>query len=318
MTGGGERAKIARMRKTQSSRTVVLFALCANLFIAVVKFIVAFITASSAMLAEAIHSVADTMNQVLLLVGMRSGRRRPDDLHPFGFSSELYFWSFIVAIILFTLGAVFAIYEGVHKLMHPQAIENINYAFIVLAVAIVAEGAAFYRAFKKVNRERGDSSIVTYLRKTKKSELIVVFLEDLAALTGLGIALVLIFIQHQTGILIFDGIASIVIGFILAVVALFLGNETRSLLIGESADSSLVKSVVEIFEGEESINHLIQIKSLQLGPDDILIAVKAEFDHRLNAVEISNLINGLEEDIRRRYPDVKKIFVEPDLYSRRF
>lgn len=306
------------MRKTQSSGTVILVALCANLFIATIKFIVAFITASSALLAEAIHSLADTMNQVLLLIGIHCGRRQPDDMHPFGFSSELYFWSFIVAIILFTLGAVFAIYEGVYKFMHPQPIKNIVYVFVVLGLSLVAEGIAFFRAFKKINLERGECRIITYLRKTKKSELIVVFLEDLAAIIGLSIALVLILMQHLTGILIFDGIASIIIGAILAIVALFLGNETRSLLIGESADPKLIRNIAQIFKQEENINRLIHIKSLQMGPNDILIAVKAEFDHRLNSVEISNLINGLEEDIRKRYPDVKKIFVEPDLYSGEF
>lgn len=303
------------MGTRHSSVSVILFALFANLFIAVVKFIVAFITASSAMLAEAIHSLADSMNQILLLIGIRRGRRQPDSLHPFGFSGELYFWSFIVAIILFTLGAVFSIYEGIHKIRHPEPIKNIMIAILVLGVSILAEGAAFFRAFRRVTRERGELSIISYLRATKKSELIVVFLEDLAAITGLTVALALITIQHFTGILILDGVASIVIGVILAFVALFLGNETKSLLIGESADPLILKQVTKMFDEDESVNRLIFIKSLQLGPEDILLAVKLEFDHRLTSVEISNIINSFEKEIRYHFPDIKKIFIEPDIFS---
>jgi cation diffusion facilitator family transporter len=301
-------------KNAHSSLPVILTALSANLFIAILKLIVAVLTGSSAMLAEAIHSFADTMNQVLLLVGIKKGGKAPDALHPFGFSGELYFWSFIVAIILFTAGGVFSIYEGIHKLFNPQAIENVTYAFVVLIFSIAAEGTALYRAWKKVNKERRGTPVFQYLRKTKKSELIVVFLEDLAAICGLTTALLLIFLQHITGILIFDGIASILIGLILCVVALFLGSEIRSLLIGESADPGIIKKIAAVFNQEESINRLIFIKSLQLGPHDILISVKTEFNHRLNSVEISNLINGIEKEIREKFPDVKKIFIEPDIY----
>lgn len=303
------------MKNENSSKSVIFTALLANMFIAILKFIVAIITHSSAMIAEAIHSSADTLNQILLLIGIKRGKREPDSLHPFGFSSELYFWSFIVAIILFTAGAAFSIYEGIHKLTHPAPIKNITYAFIVLAFSIAAEGVAFYKASKKVNRERGNIGVFSYLRKTKKSELIVVFLEDLAAISGLSIALLLIFLQHITGILVFDGIASILIGLILCAVAIFMGNETRSLLLGESADPKLIKQVTAIFDAEESITHIIYIKSLQLGPEDILISVKAEFSHRLTSKEISTLINGIEKEIRTKFPDIKKIFIEPDIYS---
>ena len=303
------------MRNGTSSKSVIFSALLANLFIALIKSIVAYITRSSAMLAEAIHSVADTLNQVLLLIGIKKGKREPDSLHPFGFSGELYFWSFIVAIILFTAGAAFSIYEGIHKLMHPAPIKNIRYAFMVLIFSMAAEGFAFLRAYKKVNRERGSMKVFSYLRKTKKSELIVVFLEDLAALLGLSFALVLIYIQHLTSVLIFDGIASIIIGLILCAVALFMGNETRSLLLGESADPKLIQKISNIFVEEESINRMIYIKSLQLGPEDIMVSVKVEFNHRLNAREISNLINGIEKEIRTKFPDVKTIFIEPDIYK---
>ncbi len=296
-----------------SSKSVILGAFLANLFIAAVKFVVALITRSSAMLAEAVHSGADTLNQVFLLIGIRKGKRQADSLHPFGFAGELYFWSFIVAIMLFTVGAAFSIYEGIHKLRHPHPLDNIAYAFIVLFVSLIAEGLAFFRAVKKLNRERKEMNMYEYLCKTKKSELIVVFLEDLAAITGLSVALLLIYLQYATGILYFDGIASIIIGLILGVVALFLGKETRSLLLGESAPSQLVNEINSVVNEEESINRVIYIKSLQLGPDDVLLAIKVEFNHRLNSVEISNLINGIEKEIRGRFPEVKMIFIEPDI-----
>lgn len=301
------------MEKEISSKSVIFTALTANLFIAILKLIVAILTMSSAMLAEAVHSFADTFNQVFLLIGISKGKREPDSLHPFGFSGELYFWSFIVAIMLFTGGAIFSIYEGIHKLLHPQPIKNVKYAFMVLGLSIIAEGIAFLKAFKKVNRERKGMKIIEYLRRTKKSELIVVFLEDWAALTGLSTAIILILMQHLTGILIFDGIASIIIGLILSIVAFFLGNETKSLLLGESAPQALIKKIEEIFTDEESIDRVIHLKSLQLGPDNVLLSAKVEFNHRLNSVEISNLINGIEKEIRTKHPVVKTIFVEPDI-----
>lgn len=303
------------IKKGHSSKGVILTALIANLFIAVLKLVVAAITGSSAMLAEGIHSIADTLNQVFLLVGIKKGEKKPDRLHPFGFSGELYFWSFIVAIILFTGGGVFSIYEGIHKVLHPEAITSVTLAYGVLLFSIAAEGVAFYKASKQVNRERQGMSVFQYLRATKKSELIVVFLEDLAAMTGLTVALLLIFLQQVTGILVFDGIASILIGVLLCVVAVFLGNEIRSLLIGESADPKAMKKVAAIFEKEESINRLVKLKSLQLGPHDILVAADVEFNHRLTSVEISNLIDGIEKDIRQTFPDIKKIFIEPDIYK---
>ncbi len=306
------------MKGKQSSKSIILVALCANLFIAVIKFLVAVLTGSSAMLAEAVHSLADSLNQVFLLIGIKRGRREPDNLHPFGFASELYFWSFIVAIILFTAGAIFSIYKGIQKLLHPEPLDHIEFAFAVLVFSIVAEGFAFMRAFRKIQRERRGLGIVRYLRQSKKSELIVVFLEDLAAITGLGVALILLLVQHFTGLLILDGIASIIIGIILCAVAMFLGNEVKSLLIGESANPAILRDITGIFAQEESITRLIYMKSLQLGPDDILLAVKAEFNKYLSTSEISTVINGIEAEIRSRFPEINKIFIEPDMYVHNF
>ncbi len=303
------------MKKNNDSITIILFAFGANLFIAISKFVVFFITRSSAMLAEAIHSVADTMNQVLLIVGMTKGKKKADESHPFGFASEMYFWSFIVSIILFTMGSMFSIYAGINKIRNPEEIHNLKFAFIVLFVALIAEGAAFYKALTKVRGEKGKRGYIEYLRVSKKSEILVVFLEDFAAICGLLSAIILLVLQHITKNPIYDGIASVIIGVILAIVAVFLGNEIKSLLIGESAGPEISKKITSIVNSNDGINRTIHIRSLQLGPDDILVAIKAEFDHRLNSVEISNLINGIEKEIRDSMPDVKKIFIEPDIYK---
>jgi len=303
------------MANSNSSKAVIYYALFANLFIAGMKLFVAFITGSTAMMAESIHSLADSFNQVFLLIGIKKGERKADELHPFGFSGELYFWSFIVALILFTAGALFSIYEGVQRLQHPEKVEKIEYAFIVLGLSFIAEGLAFYKANKKINLERKGQPVISYLKKTKKSELLVVFLEDFAALMGLSVAILALLLQHYTGILIFDGIASILIGFILAGVAWFLGNETRSLLIGESANPDLIYRINAIFKNEENIVRVLHLRSLQLGPEDILLAAKIEFDHRLTTREISNLINAMESEIRQVFPSVRKIYIEPDVYK---
>ncbi len=302
------------MKKGKSSKSVILAAFVANLFIAVVKYVVAFFTASSAMLAEAIHSSADTLNQVLLFVGMRKAARKADELHAFGFSGEAYFWSFIVAIILFTTGAIFSIYEGVHKLRHPAPVDHLPVALLVLVVAIFAEAVSLRVAVRRINAERGAVGLAAYLHRTKKAELVVVFLEDTAALLGLAIALAALLTEYLTGILFFDGLASILIGVLLGITALVMGYETKSLIIGESADPALLRQVRELLLKEESIARVIHIRSLHLGADDILLAVKAEFDPRLNNQQICSLINAIEADIRRQYPEITKIFIEPDIY----
>lgn len=301
------------MKSRDSSIPVVLFAFGANFIIAVVKFAVFLLTRSSAILAETVHSMADTMNQVLLLVGIRNGRREPDQLHPFGFSGELYFWSFIVAMMLFTAGSIYSIWQGIHKWMNPQPVQQIHYAFAILGVAIIAEGAAFMKARRMVQKERRGMSVYRYLRCTKKSELIVVFMEDLAALTGLCIAAVCLILEQLTGWLVFDALASILIGLLLAAVAFFLAHETKSLLVGEAADPQVIQGVKTILGDDDSVNHVIALRTLHLGPEDILLAAKLEFNDRLNAREISNLINGFERDIRESYPQIRRIFIEPDI-----
>jgi cation diffusion facilitator family transporter len=305
------------MKSVKSSKTVIFAAFSANLFIAAVKFLVAWLTASSAMLAEAIHSSADTLNQILLFVGIKKAAKKADDLHPFGFSHEVYFWSFIVAIILFTTGAIFSIYEGVHKLRHPAPVEHIWVALTVLVIAAIAEALSLRVAFRKINVERGKTGLIAFLRQSKKAELIVVFLEDTAALTGLAIALAALLAEYFSQILLFDGLASILIGVLLAVTALLMGNETKSLIIGESADPAILRKIRLLLLKEDSIQRVIHIRSLHLGAEDILLAVKAEFNDRLSVEQICVLINGLEKDIRAQFPAVNKIFIEPDIFRKR-
>jgi cation diffusion facilitator family transporter len=305
------------MKQTKSSKSVVFAAFSANLFIALVKFVVAYFSASSAMLAEAVHSTADTLNQVLLFMGIKKAARKADELHPFGFSGEAYFWSFIVAIILFTSGAIFSVYEGVRKLRHPAPVEHIQYAFLVLGIAVIAEALSLRVAFRKINVERGKTGIITYLRRSKKAELIVVFMEDSAALIGLAIALAALLAEHFTGIYLFDGLASVLIGVLLAFTALFIGNETRSLIIGESADPAMLRKIRLLLLREDSITRVIHIRSLHLGAEDILLAIKAEFSEHLSVEQICNLINGLEKEVRAQFPEVNKIFFEPDIFRRR-
>lgn len=268
------------------------------------------------MLAEAVHSTADTLNQVLLFIGIKKAARKADELHPFGFSGEAYFWSFIVAIILFTSGAIFSIYQGVQKLRHPAPVAHVPVALIVLGVAMIAEAISLRVAFKKINIERARTGLIAYLRKSKKAELIVVFLEDTAALIGLAIAITALLLEHFTGILFFDGLASILIGVLLAATALFMGNETKSLLIGESADPALLRKIRLLLLKEDSISRVIHIRSLHLGAEDILLAIKAEFSPRLTARQVCNLINGIEADIRSNYPEITKIFIEPDIFRK--
>jgi cation diffusion facilitator family transporter len=305
------------MKKAKSSKTVILAAFSANLFIALVKFVVAWITRSSAMLAEAVHSTADSLNQVLLFVGIKKAAKMADELHPFGFSGEAYFWSFIVAIILFTSGAIFSIYEGVQKLRHPAPVAYLPLALLVLGVAIVSEGASLRVAFRKINIERGKTGLVAYLHQTKKAELVVVFLEDTAAIAGLAIALAALLLERVTGILFFDGLASVLIGILLAATALLMGNETKSLLIGEGADPALLRKIRLQLLREESISRVIHIRSLHLGAEDILLAIKAEFNPQLNTRQICNLINGMEAEIRAHHPVIKKIFIEPDIFRKK-
>ncbi len=296
------------------STSVVIVALACNLGIAVAKFAAAAYSGSSAMLAEAIHSMIDTSNQDLLLLGLRRSQRPSDSRHPFGYSMELYFWSFIVAILLFSLGAGIAIYEGIDKLRNPHAIENAHILYAVLGVALVLEGISTVRALREFNARRGTVPFVEALRRSKDPSLYTVLLEDLAALAGLTVAFVGILATDQFKIAQADGLASIVIGLILAAVAVFMCVETKSLLIGESASEAVQDGLRAIIEAEtgrgEPITRLNTIKTMHLGPEDILVMASVDFDDRVSARTVETTNARIEASIKQRYPQVRQLFIE--------
>ena len=296
------------------STTVVLIALGCNLAIAAAKFTAYVWTGSSAMLSEAIHSLVDTSNQALLLYGIKQSKRPPDAKHPFGYSRELYFWSFIVAILLFSLGAGVAIYEGVEKLLHPHGIENAHINYIVLGIAIVIECFSTWKAVGEFNKRRGEQGIFAALRSSKDPALFAIVLEDLAALAGLVIALVGVFAADQLGIAEADGAASILIGLVLAATAAFLAIEIKSLIVGEAASAPMRSGLRLLINAEtgdqQTFRAINEIRTMQLGPEDVLVATSVDVHDTATAKQIEAATARLERAVKARYPDVKNLFIE--------
>ena len=295
------------------SKKVVLFALGANLAIALSKFVVYFLTGSSSMLSEAIHSTADTGNQVLLLVGMARSRKPEDRTHPFGYASERFFWAFLVAVQLFALGGLYSLWEGVRKVIHPHQIKNPFLAVGLLLFAMTAEGISFLKASSELHREKGALSVFSFLRKTPRVEVVVVYLEDMAALLGLTIALFSVLLSHFTGLALFDGLGSVLIGLLLIGVAFFLGSEMHSLIVGESAPEEVMREVERILSGQEGVERVVYLKSLILGEDNILLAGKVLFPPTTPMEKVSSAIDMAEREIREKFPSIKKIFIEADV-----
>jgi cation diffusion facilitator family transporter len=293
-----------------SRRVVVYAAIAANLAIAATKFVAAAVTGSSAMFSEAIHSVVDTGNGILTLVGIRQSARPPDDLHPFGHGLELYFWTLLVAILIFGLGSGMSFYEGVTHLRHSAEPGNPKWGFIVIAAAFVFEGISWivaFRAFRRVQREKG---ILRAARESKDPPQFLVLFEDSAALAGLVIAALGLFLSHRFRDPRFDGAASILIGLLLAAVAIFLARESRLLLVGERADPAVVRSIREIVESDPATVRASQPLTMHLGPDAILVNLDVQFRPNLTAAELEKAIERLEEKIRRKHPEVQRIFLE--------
>jgi cation diffusion facilitator family transporter len=293
---------------------VVLVALGCNLGIAVAKFVAAAWTGSSAMLSEAIHSLVDTSNQGLLLLGIKRSQRPADAFHPFGYSKELYFWSFVVAILLFSLGAGVAMYEGVEKLIDPHPVTDplVNYA--VLAVAFALEGISALKALSEFNGRRGKVPLLVALRASKDPALFTVLLEDMAALAGLTIAAVGIGISDLTNTPTADGYASILIGLLLGAVAAFMSIEIRSLIIGEAASPVVLAGIREAIAAEEGVGRPIravnEIRTMHLGPTDILVAVSVDFDDAQTAASVEAVTARIERAVKSRFPAVRRFFLE--------
>ncbi|WP_449061815.1 cation diffusion facilitator family transporter [Planomonospora algeriensis] len=292
----------------------IIAALAANLSIAVAKFVAFVFTGSSAMLAEGIHSVADSGNQALLLLGGKRAARARTPEHPFGYGRERYFYAFVVAVVLFTIGALFSLYEGWHKLSHPEELRTPQWAFGVLIFAIIAEAFSFRTAIKESNAVRGDQSWVAFIRRSKSPELPVIVLEDLGALLGLIFALFGVTMAVVTGDPIWDAIGTLMIGVLLAVIAVILAVETKSLLIGEGAGPEVENRISAALESTPEVSRVIHMRTLHLGPEEILVAAKIAVENDDTAPEIAKGIDEAEKRVRAAVPEARVIYLEPDLY----
>ncbi|MEV4171869.1 cation diffusion facilitator family transporter [Nonomuraea sp. NPDC049709] len=291
----------------------IIAALTANLAIAVAKFVAAVFTGSSSMLAEGIHSVADSGNQVLLLVGGKRAARASTKEHPFGYGRERYFYAFVVAVVLFTIGAAFSIYEGVHKISDPHGVEAPIWAFGVLIFAIIAESFSFRTAIKESNAVRGKQSWVSFIRRSKSPELPVIVLEDLGALLGLIFALFGVTMAVVTGDGVWDGIGTLMIGVLLAVIAIVLAIETKSLLVGEGASPEMEVQIRAALEQAPEVTRVIHMRTLHLGPEELLVAAKIAVEHNETAADVAHGIDEAERRIRAAVPIARVIYLEPDL-----
>ena len=296
------------------NRKAIIAALLANAGIAIAKFVGWGLTGAASMLAEGVHSVADTANQALLLWGGAAAKRPATDDHPFGFSRERYFWSFVVALILFALGSLFAIYEGIHKLLDPHELANTRIAAGILALGIVLEGFSFRTAVREGRIAKGQQGWWDFVRKTKSPELPVVLLEDLGALLGLVIALAGIGLATWTGDPRWDAAGSIAIGILLGAIAIVLTIEMRSLLIGEAANRADREAIRRVVEDLDAVERLIHMRTQHFGPEHLLVGIKVEFDPALDMAQLARAIDELEARIREVVPSARHLFVEPDLY----
>jgi cation diffusion facilitator family transporter len=295
------------------SRRAIAAAFVANLGIAIAKFVAFLITGAASMLAEAVHSLADTGNQGLLILGTARAKRGATHEHPFGFGRERYFWAFVAALVLFSLGSIFAIHEGIDKLRHPHELVSPAVAIGILALAIALESWSFRTAIVAAQPVRGSKSWWSFIRRSKSPELPVVLLEDLGALLGLVIALVGVSLSAVFDDPRFDAIGSIAIGALLGVIAIVLAIEMKSLLIGESAAKEIQGAIRTTIEGSPSVRKLIHMRTLHLGPDELLVAVKVEFDAGLDIPGLASAIDDLESAIRQQTPTARVIYVEPDV-----
>lgn len=292
------------------SKTVVYAALAGNSLIAVMKFVVASITGSSAMFSEGVHSVVDSGNQLLLLFGMKRATRKADHKHPFGYGMELYFYTFVVAILIFAVGAGISIYEGVHSISDPQPVKSPEWTYAVLILAMIFEGFAWWIAYREFERTRGDQSIIAAVRNSKDPTVFTILFEDSAAMLGLMIAFAGILCAQILEMPILDGIASLLIGLVLAVVAVLLAIEAKGLLIGEGASPEVLAGINEVVSGDDRITGLNEVLTMHMGPQDILLAASVDFKDSLTADRVEQAITDFENEIRNRFPDVKRIFIE--------
>ncbi len=300
------------MSASPDSLKSILFALGANSTIAVAKGFAAFYTNSGAMLAEAIHSLADSCNQLLLLLGLKQSKRPPNMEYPLGFGKSIYFWSFLVAMVLFSLGGVFSVYEGWHKFNHPEEITSPMIAVGVLLFAIVAESISLWGCIREINKERRGRNYFKWFRESRRSELVVVFGEDIAALLGLGVALLAIALTVLTGDPVYDALGSGVIGVLLLVIAVYIAVEVKALLIGQSVEPHILEEMREFLQNRPEIDKLFNLLTMQMG-HDAMVAVKAQMAETGSERGMIDAINKVESDFKQHFPVTTWLFFEPDI-----
>jgi cation diffusion facilitator family transporter len=303
MAGGGHGTK------------AVVAALLANVGIAVAKFVGFLITGSASMLAESVHSVADSGNQALLLLGGRKARKAPTAEHPFGYGRERYFWAFVVAIILFSLGGMFATYEGIEKIRHPHELESVTVAIVILLVAIVLEAFSFRTAVIEAKKIKDPQMTWwSFIRRSKNPELPVVLLEDFGAQVGLVLALVAVVVADATGEPVWDGVGTLAIGLLLIVIAVVLAIEMKGLLIGESASAGDLEKIAAAMEIEPSVQRLIHMRTQHIGPEELLVGAKLELVPDLSVSEAAEAVDRIEASVRRAVPIARIMYLEPDVF----
>ncbi len=293
-----------------SSKLPIYSALVANIIIAITKFIAAAITGSSAMISEGIHSVVDTANELLLLLGISKSKKPADKKRPFGYGRELYFWSFIVSILIFAVGGGIAFYEGITHLQHPHIIEDPMWSYIVLAASLIFNLVSFLIALKAFNKNRKDNVWKT-IRKSKDPSNIVILFEDAGDVLGVAVALAGVYFGYRYQNPYYDGIASVIIGIILTAISFLLARESRSLLMGESVDESTVDAVIKISESDEAIEKVFYPLTVYLSPEEIVLVLETVFKNDLTTKQINEAIERIQAEIQSQYPDIKKIFIEP-------
>ncbi len=295
-----------------ASKKVIIAALLGNTLIAITKFTAAAFTGSSAMLSEGIHSLVDTGNQILLLYGMKRAQQPPSPAFPFGHGKEIYFWAFVVAIMIFAVGAGVSIYEGIHHILHPRTMENVLLNYLVLGAAIVFEGGAWFFAFREFKRAKGARGYIEAVQRGKDPTLFVVLFEDSAALLGLLVAITGIALVQWSGNPVFDGIASVIIGLILGGTAIWLAVETKGLLIGESAGRHVVEEVRRLAAGQNGVEHVNEVLTMHMGPEFILINISVDVSDSLPAGRLEASIAELDRQLKAAYPEIKRVFVEAE------
>ncbi|MCU1354393.1 MAG: Cation diffusion facilitator transporter [Acidimicrobiales bacterium] len=292
----------------------VIAALLANAAIAVAKLVGFAVTGSSSMLAEGVHSIADSGNQCLLLLGGKRARKAADETHPFGYGRERYFWAFVVALVLFSLGSMFAVYEGIHKVQHPHAIDKPQWALGILGFALVMETLSFRTAIHEADAVRGDATYRQFIRRAKIPEIPVVLLEDLGALIGLAFAATGVAVAETTHQPKWDGYGTLAIGALLGIIALILAVEMKSLLIGEAAGRKQQEAIRAAIEIEPDVIQLIHLRTQHLGPDELLVGAKVELLHDLTMVEVADAIDRIESNVRANVPEARVMYIEPDVH----